>query len=202
MGCVPKQPRRLAVGLESVPSSEVPGAHLPGLNECLGGTLHGLQGGERDRSSHCFNGISRPDEPGGHDHAHDAGLADQLTPRCSVEHGMEKARLEVLDLCTGVSETSDTHHRLRTYTKDRTFAQRQQRKPRRRDVLAQLAGRHAQALRGQFVQQLLVQQVNLPEVRLSGVFGYARAVFDGAAEVGVADDAVSLDQFDRRHGLF
>jgi hypothetical protein len=48
----------------------------------------------------------------------------------------------------------------------------------------------------QLVQQFLMQQVNLPKVRLHWVFGYARSVLDCDAEVGVSDNPVTLDKLD------
>ena len=151
------------------------------------------------RRRQYFDLISRRDRPGHQHNAHDSSLANQFTFWCSVEHGREKARLEVLDLCAGVSKASDSYNCLRANAKDSTLAERQQWEARGCDVFAQLARHHLETSLGEFVQEFLMQQVNLPQVRLRWVFGYARAVLDCDAIVGVSDDPVSLDQLDRRH---
>ena len=79
----------------------------------------------RRRRKH-FDLISWRDRSGSKDNAHDTSLADEFTLWCPVEHGGEKAGLEALDLCAGVSEASDSYNCRRADAKDRTFAERQQ----------------------------------------------------------------------------
>lgn len=67
----------------------------------------------------------------------------------------------------------------------RPSGQAQQIETIRSDILAKLPGRHTKSFSTKLDKEFLVQQVNLPEVRLSRVFCYARKVLHLFAEVGI-----------------
>mgnify|MGYP006189569875 CR=1 FL=1 len=71
-----------------------------------------------------------------------------------------------------------------------------------RDVLAQFARPDREAGSHQFVEELGVEQVHLPQVGLARVGPYARPVLDGAAPVRITHHAPADFQLDGRHLLF
>jgi hypothetical protein len=149
-----------------------------------------------------LHAIAWRDGAGDHDRSHDPSLANKLSLSGSGEHCGKKTGLEAFNLRARVTESSDPNHRPRTDSKDRPFAETKQWQTRGGDVFAHLARSYVQTCFGEFVEQLLVQQVNLPEVRLTRVLGYTRAVFDCRAKVGVSGNAVPFDQLDARHRIF
>ncbi len=70
--------------------------------------------------------------------------------------------------------------------------------PLRGDILAKVRRLHIEALPGQLIEQLGWNEVNLPQIGLSGIDRDARAMPDGRAGMRIALDAQSLDQPDRR----
>lgn len=171
---------------------------LPGS----GCDLYGPQGNARLWDKNRFDAIAWRDCARGQYHSHDPSLANELSLLGTGKDRGEKTGLEALNLRAGVTKPSDPYQRSRTDSKDRALAETKQRQARGGDVFAHLARRYVQASFGKFVEQLMVQQVNLPEVRLSRVLGYTRAVFDCRAKVCVSGDAVPLDQLDGRHRIF
>lgn len=168
----------------------------------LGCDLHGPQRNMRLWNESHLDAIARRDGARAQYHSHDPSLANKLSLLGTRKDRGENTGLEALNLRAGVTKPSDPHQRARTDPKNRAFAEAEQRQARGGDVFAHLARRYVQACFGKFVEQLMVQQVNLPEVRLSRVLGYTRAVFDCRAKVCVSGDAVPLDQLDGRHRIF
>ncbi|MCY1308035.1 hypothetical protein D9M70_580140 [compost metagenome] len=70
------------------------------------------------------------------------------------------------------------------------------------DVLAHRAFRHVEAGELEFVMQLAVDQVHLPQIGLRRIRLDAGAVLDGNAEMGIALHAQPRQQHDRGHDRF
>jgi hypothetical protein len=71
-----------------------------------------------------------------------------------------------------------------------------------RDVLAHLTGFHVQSSGAEFVQQLGVEQVHLPKIRLRRILGYSRAMLDSNPEMSVVTHPVTAYKLDASHAAF
>ncbi|KPV48361.1 hypothetical protein SE17_38480 [Kouleothrix aurantiaca] len=92
----------------------------------------------------------------------------------------------------------DFYHGLLANMEARAVRQPQQVDPAGRNIFAHIASPHAKPGRAQLVVQLAVDQMHLPQVRLRGVGGDARAVLHGDAQVRIARHAQPFQQFDAR----
>ena len=137
------------------------------------------------------DGVAGRDRAVAQDDGHDARLADQVALGVAVEHGREQAGAKGLDLGAGVAEAGHGDDGLGPEVQPRVARQTQECEAARGDVLAEVAGCEAEAGGEQFVVQFHGEKVHLPQVRLRGIDGDARAMFHGRAGVGVAVDAVS-----------
>jgi hypothetical protein len=72
----------------------------------------------------------------------------------------------------------------------RALRQRQQINTLRRDVFAHLSGRHRKPRIAQFVEQLLVDQMHLPQIGRVAELRDARPMLDGLPGMRVALDAI------------
>ena len=66
----------------------------------------------------------------------------------------------------------------------------------RGDVLANLAGGHLEPLGKQFVKQLSVDEMDLPEIGLRGVLGDSGAMLHRDPAMRIAFDAEAREQLD------
>lgn len=150
----------------------------------------------RRRREDNRDGVAGTDpSPGDHD-PHDAGLADQATLGVPIEHGVHQAWLKEVKLLAGVSQAGNLDHDLAD-REPGARRQRQQIEAAGGDVLADIAGRNSEALAGQFVEQLGVDQMDLAQVRLRRIASYARTMPDGHARMTVALHAKPGQQGDR-----
>src|ERR1700761_1458266 len=109
---------------------------------------------------------------------------------------LEQPGLEILDLVAGIAQAGEFDDRLRTEPKTRAGRQAEQVDVSCRNVLAQLAGANAVALLCDLVEQLCLDQMNLPQVRkLAEPFDVVEMLIRHAG-MRVAFDAEIRDQPD------
>jgi hypothetical protein len=141
-----------------------------------------------------FDPIACSDDPAFANDRHDPGFADHLTSRSTVEHRGEQAGLEALNLTTRVAQACHLQDHVVPNPQQGTPWQCEQIDIGCCDVLTQVSRLHAEALRLQLTEQLGMDQVYLPEVRLAWIDGDTRPVLDGASLVRVSSDAEARDQ--------
>ncbi len=72
----------------------------------------------------------------------------------------------------------------------------------RRNVLAELAGRHMKSARSQRIEQLGLNQVNLPKIRRARCFSLVVSMLHRRTAVGIAFDAQSSKKANAGLGMF
>ncbi|GAA2464258.1 hypothetical protein GCM10010405_55770 [Streptomyces macrosporus] len=121
----------------------------------------------------------------GPDDAHHPGLADDVAVLVAADDLLRQARPEVLDPEAGVAQSGELHDRLAAEAQQRARGRAEQVDAAGGDVLAELPRPHVEPRPADLVEQLLVDQVHLAQVRLGGVLGDARAVLDRHPRVDV-----------------
>lgn len=122
-----------------------------------------------------FDGCTDGDLAAPYDDAHDARSADQPAIGASIEDAIEQPVLEVLDLPAPIAQTRHSDEHVVAQSQHRPGRQREQVNASGRDVLAQGTRRHGEPGRSEVVEQLTLQQVDLPQVGLSRIRGDAAA---------------------------
>src|SRR4029079_13986617 len=159
-------------------------------------TLDGLQASMRRCRQFDLDGVARRHVAAREHDAHDARLADKGAVRIAIEHGGHESLLKAIDLDARIAQPGDLDHGAGTDVQPRAGRQRQQVDAARGDVLAELAGRHAEACGAQLLEQFGVDEMNLTQVRAGRVARNPRAMLDGDAGVRVAFDAESGGEAD------
>ena len=105
-----------------------------------------------------------------HHHAHDPALADERTVRRTVQNRPQQSRTEILDLTAGIAEARHFHDRLIAQAQPSPSRQAEQIDALRGHILAKMAGRDAaEAVARQFVEQLGMDEMDLPQIGLRGI---------------------------------
>ncbi len=146
------------------------------------------------------DGVTRPDVASGNHNRHHACLAYDAAMPIAAGDGTEQPRLKSLDLDAGIPEPGHLDDRALAESKPSAFRKRKQIDAARGDVLAQVPGMHSESLGRELVEQLSVNEVNLPQVGLQGITRDARAVFDCGAAVRITLDAESGFECDEQLG--
>ncbi len=125
-----------------------------------------------------LNGVMRPNLTTRKDNTHDSGDTDEGTVIISVSQQPHQAFLEVINLEARVPQTGEFHNNIRS---DAQVCPRW--KPKQvntfgGDVLTEFTSSNGVALSCQLVKQLLVDEVNLPKVRLRCVLAHQIPVLD------------------------
>ena len=97
----------------------------------------------------------------GDDHAHDAGLANQVAVLVTVEGRSHQPALDAVQLGAGVAQTGHLDDRAVAETQPGAGRQSEQIDAARCDVLAHLAGHDGKARVPQLVVQFAVNQMDL-----------------------------------------
>ena len=126
------------------------------------------------------------------------------TTRASFD---DQTLLNAVELCTWVAQTGDLDCCGVTESESGPGRQAEEIDATRRDVLAHLTRDDVETASLQFVEQLGMDQMDLPQVGLTWVAGNARAMFDRFALVSIVGNAETGDQDDRfldrlRHRMF
>ena len=111
--------------------------------------------------------VAGPDGSAGSDDGHDSGLADEFSIP-SLEYSCQ----------AGIAQTRHIEDDLGANSQPRALGQSEQVDAMCGDVFAKFRRTDAKAFRLQFVEQLGMDQMDLAQVRLSGIDPDARPVFD------------------------
>jgi len=143
--------------------------------------------------------VAGSDAAAGDDHAHDPSLPHEGTIRGTVQNGLQQAGHELVDLGTRVAQTGHLHHSVRSEPKLRTPGQGEQVDASCRNILAQLTRSDLEALLPQLVEQLCLDQVDLPKVGLRRIRRHTGTVLHRDTRVRVTGDSESRQQPDLVH---
>jgi len=127
--------------------------------------------------------------------AHHPGLAYQAPIGQPIQDCGKQPSPKALDLRARIAQASHLNKRVAPEKKPRSCGQIKQIHTASCDVLSQVPGRDRKPSGLELSEQLFVQQVDLPQVRLTWVLRDARAVLHSLAAVGIAANAMTLDQF-------
>lgn len=146
--------------------------------------------------------IARADEPACDGDGHNATFAhySAIGFDCDV---LQQARRECFDLAAWIAQAGHFQDDTLTDTKQSVATKSQQVDPRRRDILSEVARFDREAFLAQFVEQLCVDQVHLPEIGAIRIDPHARKMLDLLPRMRVAQDAKSgydLNSIGRRLG--
>ncbi len=119
-----------------------------------------------------------------------------------MHQSCHEARLELIELLTGIAQACEPEHYLPANVQLRSLGQSEEIYPCGRDVLAELARLDGEALLLEFREELTVNEVHLAQVGLSWVPCYARPMFHGNSAVRIAFNAEAGDHRNRRQFRF
>jgi hypothetical protein len=153
----------------------------------------------RPRWQRYADGVTRADSPALHDDRHHPRLAHQLPVGASERHPCQKSWLDVFDLGARIPKTGHGKQSVGANAQRRPDWQAKEIDAGRRDILAQVARSHLEPLGSQFGKQLLVDEMDLAQIRLRGIDLHAGSMLHGAPGVCVPVDSDSSDQPDRGH---
>jgi hypothetical protein len=132
--------------------------------------------------------VGRADEAAHEHDPHDAGLADEVAVRVTVEDGTHEAVLVAVDLRARVAQAGQLDDGVVAEVEPGADGQAEQVDAAGRDVLAEVARCHGEPATRELVEQLGLHEVDLPEVRRR-VRLASRPVLNCRAGVHVALDA-------------
>lgn len=135
------------------------------------------------------------------DDAHDACLANQLSFRSAPEYCCSKTRLESVQLFARIAQAGEPDHGGLTDVKLGAGRQSQEVDTARRDVLADPAWMNLKPLRAQLFKELLVNEMDLPEIGLCWILCQTRAVLDRHPAMSISLDTQSSKQVDAGRNL-
>ena len=124
-------------------------------------------------------------DPAGYHNRHHSRLADRATLSIRADDLLEQTRLEPVDLQAGIAQPGEFHDCLGTESQASPSWKLQQIDSMGGDILSEFARGD---LGGHLVEQLRMNEVNLPEIRLRGIASHPRKMLHGCAEVRVAFD--------------
>ena len=133
--------------------------------------------------------VARLDVAGGKYDAHDAGLANQITVLVAPQNRSHQTGAVVIQLSARVPEAGDFNDGRITNVKSRAPWQCEQIDATCRDVLSNRPRSHPKPSCIELIEQLLVDQVDLPQIWLGRILGNARTVLNSHSEVGITLDA-------------
>ena len=126
---------------------------------------------------------------------HHPGLAYQAPIWQPIQDCGKQPSPKALDLRARIAQASHLNQRVVPEKKPRSCGQIKEVHTASRDVLSHVPGRDRKPSGLELSEQFFVQQVDLPQVRLTWVLRDARAVLHSLAAVGIAANAMTLDQF-------
>ena len=147
----------------------------------LGGQLH-------------LDRIARPDRSTGRDDAHDPGLAHDVARRIPTDDLLQQAVLELVDLQARVAQAGDLDDGFVTEVQQRADGEAEEIDAARGDVLPEIPRSYLVARLTEFLEQLLVDQMDLAQIRLGGVLRNAGTVLDRDPRMYVPLDTESGQQ--------
>jgi len=109
--------------------------------------------------------------------------------------------LKRLDLAAWVAKTGHPNHRTRTHTDSGTSRQRKEIDASGGDVLTKVARRNHETLGVEVVEQLCVQEMNLPKVWLRRIPSDTRPMLDCLPTMRVVPNATVCQQLDALYGV-
>ena len=127
--------------------------------------------------------------------AHHSRFADQAPIWQPIQDCGKQPSPKALDLRARIAQASHLNQRVVPEKKPRSCGQIKEVHTASRDVLSHVPGRDRKPSGLELSEQFFVQQVDLPQVRLTWVLRDARAVLHSLAAVGIAANAMTLDQF-------
>jgi hypothetical protein len=145
---------------------------------------------------HYVDSVARPHFTARDNNAHDPALTDEFTRGRTLQHRLHQALLKSIELFARISQTGDSNDRRRSDVQQSVSWQRKDVEAAGRDVLTELAGAHVETLGPQLIEKLRVNQVYLPEVRLTRIRLEARSVPHRFPTVRVAANPEAGDQRD------
>ncbi len=149
--------------------------------------------GQRDQDL-----VARADEAGCNDNGHDPGLTNKLTIGVAGERCRHESLLEAVELGAGVAKPSDLNDGIGPDMKTSASRELEQGDATSGDVLAHKPWRDPETRGSELVMKFGVDQMNLPEVGLTGVTRDARAMLDRRAHVHITIYAETVEKPDRR----
>ena len=127
--------------------------------------------------------------------AHHPGLAYQAPIWQPIQDCGKQPSSKTLDLRARIAQASHLNKRVAPEKKPRSCGKLEEVHTASCDVLSHMPGRDRKTSGLELREQLFVQQVDLPQVGLTWILRDARAVLHSLAAVGIAANAVTLDQF-------
>ena len=149
----------------------------------------------RQRDRNC---VPNPNLTARDDDRHDPGLADQVAVGIVPEHGLEQTGLKRLDLPAGIAQAGDLDQGLGAKAKPRSRWQCQQVDAAGSHVFSDRARPQVEPAGVKLLEQLLVDEMHLPQIRNMTEFPDVRAVLHRFAHVRIASDAKTGDEENRR----
>ena len=120
--------------------------------------------------------ITRTHQAASDDDCHDARLAHKQSVRIAPQHRLHQTWRKAVDLGARVPQTRDFNNGV-AEAKARPDGQPEQIELPRGDVFPELAGGNRVSLGAELLEQLGMDQMNLPEVGLGWIASHARSVF-------------------------
>jgi hypothetical protein len=143
---------------------------------------------------HCDN-ISRGYIAAFDDNRHHASLPDELAVRIAIEHARRQAFCKRVNLPARIAQSGDFHYCLPSELQARPGWQSQQVETARCHVLADRTWLYIEALYTKLIQQLLVNEMHLPQVRPIGSFCFnMKSVLHLFSHVSIIFNAKSGNQ--------
>ena len=143
-----------------------------------------------------LNGVTRPNLTTRKYNSHDSDDTGDGTVIISVSQQPHQAFLEVINLDARVPQTGEFHNNIRSNAQLCPRWKRKQVNTFGRDVLTEFTSSNGVALPCQLVEQLLVDEVNLPKVRLRCVFAHQKPVLDQFTGVSISIHSHSSNECD------
>jgi hypothetical protein len=146
--------------------------------------------------------IARANDAALDDDGHYASLAVERAIGRALEDGGHETGLKMIELDAGVTQAGDSYYCRLAQAKLRSCGELEKFNALGGDVLAEVAVGDCKPLRCELIEELAVQKVNLPQVRLGGVLRDARPVLHGDSSMCIAVDTEPRDENDVRGAAF
>ena len=130
--------------------------------------------------------------------AHHSRLTHDLSGAVAGQHGLEQAGLEAVDLPAGVPKAGYLDDGVGSDPQEGPLRQVQQVDAAGSDVFPEVAGAHLEAVLRQFVEQLRLDQVHLPQVGFRGVRLLPEHMLHGSPGMRVT---VNAEPFHQQNGF-
>lgn len=140
--------------------------------------------------------IPAPDLASHQNDSHDASLADKIALLIAPKHCLQESLLKIIQLLARIAESGHLNYRPTTEVQTCARWQPEQVNAARGYVFAHVPCPNIKAGRVEFVMQLGVNKMHLPQVWLIWVADDAREVLNRLARMSVACNTLGFDQQD------